>query len=452
MNYVAPGLFHLSPLWRPVAWDPLHTSPEEVLGYIGLVPLFLALGAVVRGWRADPAIRALTVVAAVTLVLSLGPYVPGFRALIMLPGFSFFRAPARWGLATSLALSLLAGRGFDALATWPKPGRAARRFVIASVAAILVVVGGFELALASSRGNGVSLVALGFDRILKALPWADQAESKSFRAVMVEAYRPQFSLRTQFALARLDGKPAPWPGPTLAAERLAIYPRELGETGALLAALLVISTLARRPRAFAVSLLVFTLVDGLIQARHRPFDLGPVRPSIEQSPVLTRLAREPRGTRTLDSAHNLFMIAGATPVLAYRTLDLPAPGGLLQIAQGSIADFRVTEVLRAAGVGVWVFDPLEMQELSKKGRPAWASTGETINDPALASWLLGSDLSSASGLQDVRPISTGGRAEPGVAHARQGPERNRRPGQPDGPPGEVPRRDPVALEIRDPRA
>ena len=231
INFVAPGLFHRSPLWRPLAWDPFHTSPEELLGYVGLVPLFLAFGAIVRGWRADPGVRALAIVAGVTLVLSFGPYVPGFRALIQLPGFSFFRAPARWGLATSLALALLAGRGFDALATWPKRGRSARRFVIASVAAILVVVLGFELTLVSSRATGLSSVASGFDRALKMLPWADQPGSKPFRAVMAEAYRPQNDLLTQTALARQDGKPAPPPGPTLAADRLAIYVRELGETG-----------------------------------------------------------------------------------------------------------------------------------------------------------------------------------------------------------------------------
>ncbi|MBX6316588.1 MAG: hypothetical protein IRY99_27285, partial [Isosphaeraceae bacterium] len=124
VSYVAPGLFHCSPLWRPLAWDPFRTSPEEHLGYVGLVPLFLALGAVLHRFRRDPAIRALTLLAAAMLWLSLGPNVPGFGLLIRLPGFSFFRAPARWGLATSLALALLAGKGFDDLSHRPRPGRA----------------------------------------------------------------------------------------------------------------------------------------------------------------------------------------------------------------------------------------------------------------------------------------------------------------------------------------
>ena len=64
----------------------------------------------------------------VTLLLSLGPYVPGFSLWSRLPGFSFFRAPARWSLATGLALCLLAGRGFDLLADWPGAGLSLVRF------------------------------------------------------------------------------------------------------------------------------------------------------------------------------------------------------------------------------------------------------------------------------------------------------------------------------------
>src|SRR5262249_4610950 len=51
VSYLAPYLFHVSPLWRPVAWDPFRTSPEEHLAYVGLVPLFLALGVLIREVR-----------------------------------------------------------------------------------------------------------------------------------------------------------------------------------------------------------------------------------------------------------------------------------------------------------------------------------------------------------------------------------------------------------------
>ena len=413
INYVAPGLFHRSPLWRAVAWDTFHTSPEELLGYVGLVPLFLALGAIVRGWRGDPGVKALAIVAGVTVVFSLGPYAPGFGWLIRVPGFSFFRGPARWGLATNLALCLLAGRGFDACSGWPKVGRSARRFAIAGLLAVLAVVLGFEVALASSKGNDWKAVASGFDRALKLLPWADRPESKSFRGMMAEAYRPQSDLRTRAALARLDGRPAPPPGPTLAGERFAIYRRELGETAILLLAILLSTGLAARPRAFAAALVVLTLADGLMLARHRPFDLGPARPLIEQSPVLARLAREPRGTRTLDPAQNLFMVAGVAPVSAYRTLDLPGPLGLLRMARGPAADSRAAEALRALGVGDRVLDPLEARTLSPGAVDGRASEVETIRDPALAGWVLGDDFARSSGLQDFTLVRS--KAQPARA-------------------------------------
>ena len=84
-----------------------------------------------HGWRAFfgeigvIVIGVLTALAAVTLLLSLGPYAPGFRYLITQAGFNFFRAPSRWSVATGLALVLLAGKGFDRWLVWAQPGRGA---------------------------------------------------------------------------------------------------------------------------------------------------------------------------------------------------------------------------------------------------------------------------------------------------------------------------------------
>ncbi len=147
VNYVAPLLFHQSRLWRPLVWDPFHTSPEEHLAYVGLVPLCLACMTVLREWRRESSVRLLTVLAVVTLILSLGPYAPGFRYLIELRGFSFFRAPSRWSVATGLALALLAGKGFDRWVVWPQAGRAARRFAVVALLWVAAIVGVLELAL-----------------------------------------------------------------------------------------------------------------------------------------------------------------------------------------------------------------------------------------------------------------------------------------------------------------
>jgi hypothetical protein len=413
VSYVAPGLFHRSRLWRPVVWDPFHTSPEELLSYVGLVPLFLAIGAMVRGWRGDAGVRALAVLVGLTVVLSLGPYVPGFEWLIRLPGFSFFRAPARWGLVTSLGLSLLAGRGFDLLASWTRLGRSVRRFVMASFAGVLLVVLGFELALVASKRDDWKSVTSGFERVLKHLPWADQPGELSFRVIMEWARSPRADMRVQIALARTEGRLYASPGPTLESQRFAIYGRELGEAGALLVVLLLVSGLSSRPRAFAAALLIVALADALILARHRPFDFGPARSLTEQSPVLARLAREPRGTRTFDSAQNLFMVAGVDAVGAYRTLDLPAPLGLIKLSWGRVAGPNATEPMRIAGAEIRVLDPLETRGVSSEAlKPIWAKV-ETVRDPTLAGWMSSVDFARLGGLEDyilLRPEGTASRA------------------------------------------
>ena len=153
VNFVAPGLFHRSPTWRPLVWDPFHAMPEECLTYIGLVPLFLAVMAMLREFRRDPAVRLLTILALITLVLGLGPYAPGFRSLIALPGFYFFRAPARWSLTMALALAMLAGKGFDRWPEWSRTARSLRWFVGLAVIWIVAVLGLIELADAQHREN-----------------------------------------------------------------------------------------------------------------------------------------------------------------------------------------------------------------------------------------------------------------------------------------------------------
>ena len=184
VNLVAPGLFHRSPAWRPIVWDPLHTSPEECLAYLGLVPLFLAVMAMTREFRRDAAVRLLTVLALASLFLSLGPYVPGFPALSGVPGFSFFRAPARWTLATSLALAILAGKGFDRWREWPRPGRSLRRLTIVAALGILAVLGLLELAVRGTAQPGWPRVAGWFDATFKAMPWIGDP---SFAEVMARA-------------------------------------------------------------------------------------------------------------------------------------------------------------------------------------------------------------------------------------------------------------------------
>ncbi len=410
VNYVAPGLFHRSPLWRPLVWDPFHAMPEEHLTYVGLVPLILACMTMMRQWRRDAGVRVLTILAGVTLVLSLGPYVPGFCYLIALPGFSFFRAPARWGLATALSLALLAGKGFDYWPEWSRPGRSLKRMAVLSIFWVGATLGIIELALLSTAKPGFPEPARGFARIFSALPWPGEP---GFETVMALARKPLPDPRIASGLSQTILLRRSMQDRVFAEQRTWIYARELGETVVLILLLLLMARLSeKRPQAVGSvrgGLLLLTLLDLLVLGQHRLIDVAPWKPLVQQSPVLATLAREPRGTRIADHRlRNLPMSVGAAPISAYRTLDLPAVGSLTRLSMESLSDPRkeveVRSALRATGTGVRLFDPVEV-------RSALRATGtgvrlfdpvenrleevlrrtisgrQTIEDPALASWL-----------------------------------------------------------------
>jgi hypothetical protein len=403
VNLVAPGLFHRSRAWRPIAWDPFHTSPEECLAYIGLVPLFLAVLAMLREYRRDAAVRLLTLVALATLFLSLGPYVPGFRVLIGLPGFSFFRAPARWSLVTSLALAILAGKGFDRWREWPQPGRAIRRLVIVAAAWILAVLGLLELSVWSTAQPGSPRVAGWFDRTFKVMPWYGDPSfdppDPSFHQVMARARQPADDPHLPADLPAsvvLQKSVSPR---SLVGQRGMLYLRELWET-ALWLVLIGIAVGSDRPgdrrtRAAPALLLLLTFLDLWVLGQHRLIDVDPIRRLDEQSPVLARLAEERRGARIACNFGNLPILAGKAPISAYRTLNLLALDSLTQMAQGPMSGPHVRAALRATGTRLRVFHPVEnrLAHLVRRSDPP----GEPIDDPALARWLYGASWASEQG-------------------------------------------------------
>jgi hypothetical protein len=416
VTFFAPGLFERSPLWRPLVWDPFHTSPEEYLGYVGLVPLFLALGAIGSGIRTSPAVRALVAVGVVTTWLVLGPYVPGFLLLNGLPGFSFFRAPARWTLALSLALCLLAGLGFDRLPVWKRLGRDLVRFAAVAVLAPVVVVLLVEGALFSTARPGWPAVAAVYARALDALPWR---EAKAFRSAIDAARRPNTDLRVSVALARQGVQLAGAPRPVFSERRLAVYRQELAGSFAVLLGLVAVAPMAERRGFVRRALVALTFLDLGVLAPPARVDFGPIAPLVEQSPVLARLAGLPRGNRTLDRSHNLPMAVGAAPVSDYRTLDLRALRPLTVLAEqiglgrpGSGSGL-IAESLRLTGASVRVFDPSEALDLARlKLDPPGAGRGERVSDPALARWQIGADLVAqqppAASTFLVAPVRGGG--------------------------------------------
>src|SRR5205823_1238513 len=107
-------------------------------------------------------------------------------------------------------------------------------------------------------------------------------------------------------------------------ERWGIYTREVWETAALLAAIWAMAAqrLATRPGLIRAGLVLITLLDLWVLGRHRLIDVGPLRPLTSESPLLARLARASRGTRTADPLKNLPMRVGLVPISSYRTLNL----------------------------------------------------------------------------------------------------------------------------------
>ncbi|HEY2156937.1 MAG TPA: hypothetical protein VGH33_15010, partial [Isosphaeraceae bacterium] len=392
VSYVAPGLFHESPLWRPLAWDAFHAMPEEHLAAVGLVPLFLAIVALLRGPR-DPAVRTLAVVVLVATWFSLGPYVPGFTTICRLPGFAFFRAPARWGAAAMLGLAILAGRGFDALATFERVGRSLRWFAVVAAVWPALVVGSFEVAVLANEPNAGKpawpAVARGFDAAFRAIPWGDEP---SLSARLAAARKPLDDPRVPVALARRGLAFGDAEDRTLTVRRRSIYAMELGPTYVLLALLFAASFLAKgRPRMFRLALLGIFLAEAGYWSRRHPFDLGPIRPLTEQSEVLARVAQMPRGTRWVGPGRNLPMVVAAAPISAYRTMDLASMPELTALAEGPPGNPDVPPALRAAGVGVRVVLGSEPTR-----PPDWDSSA-TVDDPVLLGWLTGADWVRALG-------------------------------------------------------
>lgn len=105
--------------------------------YIGVLPLLLALGAILRR---KPLAKGLSSLAALSFVLALGKNTPAFPWLYRwVPTFDMFQAPTRFSIWAVFALSLLAGLGARA---WKRPtGRGLYWTRLATAGALAVTLG-----------------------------------------------------------------------------------------------------------------------------------------------------------------------------------------------------------------------------------------------------------------------------------------------------------------------
>ncbi|MGL5096839.1 MAG: hypothetical protein ACRDD1_14690, partial [Planctomycetia bacterium] len=139
---LTPTLYFREPLWREATWTVARTAPEECLHYVGLAGLALA-GAALWRYRRRQCVRAWGVVFIVALFLAWGPWFPLYDLLVQTPGFSFFRAAARWTFLQTIAVAFLAGYAVDRLAlrrTRAALGRTALPFSVVVRAAGVVAV------------------------------------------------------------------------------------------------------------------------------------------------------------------------------------------------------------------------------------------------------------------------------------------------------------------------
>jgi len=123
----------------------------EDAGYVGVLPLLLAIGAVVgrkrgdkgaggQGGRGAGQVWFWATSGAVAMALALGKNTPIFPFLFRhVPGFDLFQAPARWLAVTTVALAALAALGAQ---RWPVGHRGRRPDALAVAVGVALTLGG----------------------------------------------------------------------------------------------------------------------------------------------------------------------------------------------------------------------------------------------------------------------------------------------------------------------
>ncbi|HEX9077085.1 MAG TPA: YfhO family protein, partial [Anaerolineae bacterium] len=105
---------HFLMLFNPfLLGNPYPTVSVEVIGYVGLLTLFLAVAAPFV--RRDRRVVFFAIIAVVALYLGLGDQSLLYRALRHLPFFNYFRVPSRFLYWYTFAAAALAGISFDQL-------------------------------------------------------------------------------------------------------------------------------------------------------------------------------------------------------------------------------------------------------------------------------------------------------------------------------------------------
>jgi len=178
----------------------------EDAGYVGLLPLLLAVEAVLSKRKQEAKVHATRFAfhvgyrsmigfwassAITALVLALGKNTPFFPFLFRhIPTFDMFQSPARWLAVTTVALAALAALGAQ---RWPRGHRGRRRGALGVVVGIAMLIGGLAaprlvssvppvFGLATAR-FGVTLVVAGALALLRRETIGWQAAVVAFVAL-----------------------------------------------------------------------------------------------------------------------------------------------------------------------------------------------------------------------------------------------------------------------------
>ncbi len=146
------------------------SSPTEITGYVGLLPLMLAAIGVMR-WRSTrPIVWFWVVVAIVTTMLALGGATFLSHWLYQVPVYNKFRAPGRHFVEMNFAISVLAGFGIAAIQrSW-----ASKRLVGRTIGGAIVIMLAL-LGVLAVQAPTLQAMALTLNLDFRLWPWQNPA-------------------------------------------------------------------------------------------------------------------------------------------------------------------------------------------------------------------------------------------------------------------------------------
>lgn len=165
----SPGSFYAIPYFGAWPSSADGWGAGELSGYVGLLPLLLALAGFVA-YRRTMSARFWLGVAAIAFLLSLGAGTPLAHLTYYLPIVNKFRAPARHFLELTFAVSVLSGLGLQAI---QQPAIKIRLVRIIAGAGVVLVAVLVSILLLRAKINELALQRLGHPISLK--PWTNPA-------------------------------------------------------------------------------------------------------------------------------------------------------------------------------------------------------------------------------------------------------------------------------------